>query len=61
MAKKSNIVRDAKKRKFQVRYHNRCKICGRNRGYMRIFGVCRLCFRELAHENQLPGVSKASW
>lgn len=57
----SNIVRDSKKRKFKVQYRNRCKLCGRTRGYMRIFGVCRLCFRELANKNNLPGVSKASW
>ncbi len=61
MAKTSNIVRESKKLKYKVQYHNRCKMCGRSRGYMRIFGVCRLCFRELANKNNLPGVSKASW
>ncbi len=61
MAKTSNIVRDIKGRKYKGRYRNRCKICGRPRGFMRYFGLCRLCFRELVHMNNLPGVSKASW
>ncbi|MEK7061067.1 MAG: type Z 30S ribosomal protein S14, partial [Patescibacteria group bacterium] len=39
----------------------RCKLCGRGRGYMRKFGVCRLCFRELALKGEIPGVRKASW
>ena len=47
--------------KFPTQYRNRCKICGRPRGYMRMFGVCRLCFRELANRGELPGVQKASW
>lgn len=61
MAKTSNIVRDKKGRKYKVQYRNRCLLCGRSRGYMRYFGVCRLCFRELALKNNLPGVTKASW
>lgn len=61
MAKQSNIVRDSKKRKFKVQYRNRCAFCGRSRGYMRIFGLCRLCFREQVLKNNLPGVKKASW
>lgn len=47
--------------KFKVRKHNRCQLCGRPRGYMRKFGICRICFRELAHRGQLPGVTKSSW
>ena len=59
MAKVSNVVR--KKFKYEVQKHSRCLRCGRARGYLRKFGLCRLCFRELAHLGQLPGVKKASW
>lgn len=61
MAKISNINRATKKLKYKVQQHNICKLCGRSRGYMRKFGLCRLCFRELAHKGELPGVTKASW
>jgi len=61
MAKKSKIVREKKNLKFKVRYRNRCSLCGRSRGYLRKFGLCRLCFRELAHKGEIPGVKKASW
>lgn len=61
MAKTSDIVKFKKKQKFKVRNVNRCQICGRARGFMRKFGLCRLCFRELAHQGHLPGVKKASW
>lgn len=61
MAKTSDIVKFKKKQKFKVREVNRCQICGRSRGFMRKFGLCRLCFRELAHKGELPGVKKASW
>ncbi len=61
MAKTSNVVRNTQKLKFKVRYKNRCNLCGRNRSYMRRFGVCRICFRELANKGELPGVLKASW
>ena len=61
MAKKSLIAKANRKQKFAVREYNRCKLCGRPRAYMRKFGMCRICFRELAHEGQLPGVVKASW
>lgn len=47
--------------KFEVRERNRCNICGNPRGYMGKFGICRKCFRELAHKGELPGVKKASW
>jgi small subunit ribosomal protein S14 len=60
MAKKSMIARETK-RKYQVRETNRCKRCGRPRGYMRRFGLCRICFRELALEGKIPGVVKSSW
>ncbi len=60
MAKKSSINRE-KNRKYAVRVVNRCKRCGRSRGYMRKFQLCRICFRELANKGQIPGVQKASW
>jgi small subunit ribosomal protein S14 len=61
MAKKSWIVRAQRTPKFSVRGVNRCRICGRSRAYMRKFGCCRICFRELASEGKLPGVTKSSW
>ncbi|MGD2156422.1 MAG: type Z 30S ribosomal protein S14 [Anaerolineales bacterium] len=60
MAKKCMPIRE-KRRKYEVRVRNRCKICGRPRGYMRRFGLCRICFRELALKGQIPGVVKSSW
>ena len=47
--------------KFSTRRHNRCKLCGRPRAYIRKFGICRLCFRGLALKGEIPGVSKSSW
>ena len=47
--------------KFSTRAYNRCKLCGRPHAYIRKYGVCRVCFRELAHKGQIPGVKKASW
>ena len=61
MAKTSDIVKFQHKQKFEVRHRNRCSLCGRPRAYMRKFGICRLCFRGLAHKGELPGVVKASW
>jgi small subunit ribosomal protein S14 len=61
MAKKSWIVKAARPQKYQVRHVNRCKLCGRSRAYIRKFGVCRICFRELASNGKLPGVTKSSW
>lgn len=61
MAKISDIVKFKKKQKYTVRKRNRCNICGRARAYMRRFGLCRMCFRELALKGELPGVLKASW
>lgn len=55
------IEKAKRKEKFPVRKHNRCQRCGRPRGYLRKFGLCRICFRELAHRGQIPGVTKASW
>ncbi|HVM93333.1 MAG TPA: type Z 30S ribosomal protein S14 [Terriglobales bacterium] len=53
--------RNRKPPKFSTRKHNRCKICGRPRAYLRKFGICRLCFRGLALRGEIPGVSKSSW
>ncbi|OGF52180.1 MAG: 30S ribosomal protein S14 type Z [Candidatus Firestonebacteria bacterium GWA2_43_8] len=61
MAKTSWIVKNEREPKYKTRKYNRCKICGRRRGYYRKFGVCRICFRKLAQEGKIPGVRKASW
>jgi small subunit ribosomal protein S14 len=61
MAKKSWIERAKRKPRFQVRRNSRCKRCGRSRAYLRKFGMCRICFRELALKGEIPGVRKASW
>jgi len=55
------IVKQKRKKKFSTREYSRCKICGRPHGYLRKFGICRICFRELAYKGQIPGVRKASW
>ncbi|MFQ6019647.1 MAG: type Z 30S ribosomal protein S14 [Dehalococcoidia bacterium] len=47
--------------KFRVRHRNRCRLCGRPRAFLRLFGLCRICFRNLANLGQLPGVKKSSW
>ncbi len=60
MAKKSMIARE-KNRKYAVRVRNRCMKCGRPRAYMRRFGLCRICFREMALKGEIPGVVKSSW
>ncbi|MAA79495.1 MAG: type Z 30S ribosomal protein S14 [Deltaproteobacteria bacterium] len=61
MAKKSMIAKSKRKQKFKVREMNRCPICGRPRAFLRDFGMCRICFRKLALEGQIPGVTKSSW
>ncbi|MBM3249021.1 MAG: type Z 30S ribosomal protein S14 [Candidatus Omnitrophica bacterium] len=61
MAKKSQINRWKRKPKFSTRKYNRCALCGRRRGYLRRFQLCRICFRELAWKGEIPGVKKASW
>ncbi|MCX5712392.1 MAG: type Z 30S ribosomal protein S14 [Candidatus Omnitrophica bacterium] len=61
MAKKSQIVRWKRTPKFSSRKYNRCPICGRRRGFLRRFKLCRICFRELARQGLIPGVKKASW
>lgn len=61
MAKTSTVARSQKKPKFASRVVRRCFRCGRKRGYMREFDMCRICFRELANEGMIPGIKKSSW
>jgi small subunit ribosomal protein S14 len=61
MAKKSMIAKAARKQKFKVREYTRCNRCGRPRAVYRKFMLCRVCFRELSHTGDLPGIRKASW
>jgi small subunit ribosomal protein S14 len=61
MAKKALIVKASRKPKYPVRAYYRCRRCGRPRAYLRRFGMCRLCFRQLAHKGEIPGVTKSSW
>ena len=61
MAKKCLIEKQSKTPKFKVRGYSRCRRCGRPRAYMRRFGICRICFRQMALAGDLPGVTKASW
>ena len=61
MAKRSLIEKQRKTPKFRVRKYNRCRRCGRPRAFLRDFGLCWICFRELALAGDLPGVTKASW
>lgn len=61
MATKGQIAKSNRKPKFSTRVVRRCWHCGRKRGYMRVFGLCRICFRELANQGKLPGVRKSSW
>jgi len=61
MAVKAKIIKSKKKPKYKTRIVRRCFRCGRRRGYMRKFGLCRICFRELANKGLIPGVRKSSW
>ena len=61
MARKSMVVKNKRKQKFSSREYTRCTRCGRPHGVLRKFGLCRICFRELANLGQLPGVKKSSW
>ena len=61
MPKRCLIEKQKRKPKFKVRAYSRCRRCGRPRAFMRRFGICRICFRELALSGELPGVVKASW
>ena len=61
MATSAQIAKAKRKPKFRARKLNRCQRCGRNKGYIRDFDLCRICAREMAHQGLLPGVRKASW
>jgi small subunit ribosomal protein S14 len=61
MATKAQIVKSLKKPKYKTRVVRRCFRCGRRRGYLRKFGLCRICFREMAAKGLIPGVRKSSW
>jgi small subunit ribosomal protein S14 len=61
MAKLSKVIKSKRPPKYKVQEHNRCQLCGRPRAYMRKFGLCRICFRELALTGVVPGVRKSSW
>jgi small subunit ribosomal protein S14 len=61
MAKTALVNKAAGKPKFKVRGYTRCNRCGRPRAVYRTFGLCRICFREMAHAGELPGITKSSW
>lgn len=61
MARKSLVVKNKRKPKFKVREYTRCERCGRPHGVLRKYKLCRICFRELASDGQIPGVKKSSW
>jgi small subunit ribosomal protein S14 len=61
MAKLSKIIKSERPPKYTVQQRNRCKLCGRPRGYMRKFGLCRICFRKFAVTGVIPGIRKSSW
>ena len=61
MATTAKIVKETKPPKYKVRLRNRCRLCGRPRGYLRKFALCRLCFRQLALQGEVAGVTKSSW
>ncbi|MEK7873173.1 MAG: type Z 30S ribosomal protein S14 [Chloroflexota bacterium] len=61
MARLCKVVKSKRTPPFAVQRHNRCNVCGRSRSYIRMFGLCRLCFRQRALKGELPGIRKASW
>ncbi len=61
MARKSLVEKNHRKPKFKVREYTRCERCGRPHGVLRKYKLCRICFRELANEGEIPGVKKSSW
>ena len=60
MAKKSQIAKQRKHKKYSTQRYTRCQLCGRPHAYMRKFGTCRICFRDMASKGEIPGVRKAS-
>ena len=61
MAKKSMVVKQQRQAKYKVREYTRCQRCGRPHAVLKKYGICRICFRELAYAGQIPGVKKSSW
>ncbi|MDR1928717.1 MAG: type Z 30S ribosomal protein S14 [Endomicrobium sp.] len=61
MATISAVAKMRKSQKFATRRRNRCRLCGRSRGFYRDFGICRICLRNLARNGEIPGVTKSSW
>ena len=61
MARKAMIEKWKKEPKYQTRAYTRCRLCGRPHSVLKKFGICRICFRELAYKGEIPGVKKASW
>ena len=61
MARLAKIVSAKRKPKFKARAYNRCELCGRQRGFLNQFKICRICFRSLALRGLIPGVTKSSW
>jgi len=61
MARKALIVKAGRKPKYKTRVQTRCKVCGRSKGYLRKFQMCRICFREHASRGEVPGITKSSW
>ena len=61
MAKTALVNKAAAKPKFKVRGYTRCGRCGRSRSVYRVFGLCRICVRQMAHSGELPGITKSSW
>ena len=59
--KTSMKIKQARPAKFSTRAYTRCRLCGRPHSVLRKYGICRICFRELAYKGQIPGVRKASW
>ncbi|MEZ0329656.1 MAG: type Z 30S ribosomal protein S14 [Dissulfuribacterales bacterium] len=61
MSRKAMLIKASRKPKFAVRQHNRCPFCGRPRAFLRKYGICRICFRNMASFGLIPGVTKSSW
>ena len=61
MPKKALVEKQKREPKYKTRKYHRCRLCGRSGGYLRKFGLCRICFRELASKGEVPGATKASW
>jgi len=61
MARKALINKQLEEQKFSTREYTRCKICGRPHSVLRKYGICRICFRNMANKGEIPGITKSSW